>query len=491
MKRLFAVLLTFCIAGTLSAQIQFVQGDKSNKKALNSRMIHIPYNMPSDRILVVEPILNAFSAHSEHTNVKYIKVRSCDINWKDEKVTEIGNTKKYKIQTSFCTADKLHVIVELNNRDSLVIRHITLGVQNLDVVTDTAIVRYQYGSDEHGWATVEQSPDGSKYALVYSIWDDYKNVSAAKAHLFDDNMNCLWQKVLEFGDVNRVIVTDKGEVVTAAIGYLPDKEEESIFRFNMADAGGVAYGTLNTKYDLSSMALLNYVDGKVLITALDGEGRNRKFTAVRSFVFDIPFGVLLSEQRHAFSKDDVRCFENEEADDDVDTTTNRLQALDYCATAQGGAVLYNRSWTEEVHDYRAGSINSTTYCLGMILFQVDMKGNFVAVTPIRQNNQYANRPKVGADVQLHGNKLYVITNESKEETDEYTPTVPAKRSRSLIKANTSLSIYSITPNGQVAKQMLEKEENALIHTPLVKSAGEKYYFLTGGQFPQISHITLP
>ena len=30
MKRLFAVLLTFCIAGTLSAQIQFVQGDKSN-----------------------------------------------------------------------------------------------------------------------------------------------------------------------------------------------------------------------------------------------------------------------------------------------------------------------------------------------------------------------------------------------------------------------------------------------------------------------------
>lgn len=475
----------------MSAQIQFVQGDKANKKAYNPPLIQFPCNMPADRILVVEPHLSSFSAGVVNNNVKSLKVRSCDINWKDEKVTEIPNTKKYEIQASFCAADKLHVIVEKNNRDSLIIRHVALDLSTLDIVTDTAIVRYQYGSDEFGFATVEHSPDGQKHALVYTICDDYKKVSMAKAHLFDENMNCQWQKVLEFGDVNRVIVTDSGEVVTAAIGYLPDKEDESIFRFNVANAGGVAYGTLNTKYDLSSMALLNYVDGKVLITALDGEGRNRKFTAVRSFVFDIPFGVLLSEQRHAFSKDDVRCFENEEADDDVDTTTDYLQALDYCTTPQGGAVLYNRSWTFEVRDYRTGAVNSTTYCLGMLLFQVDMKGNFVAVTPIRQNNQYANRPKVGADVQLHGNKLYVITNESKEETDEYTPTVPAKRSRSLIKANTSLSIYSISPNGQVAKQMLEKKENALIHTPLVKSAGEKYYFLTGGQFPQISHITLP
>lgn len=491
MKRLIVALLTFCIAGTLSAQIQFVQGDKTNKRALTPYMIQFPRNMPADRILVVEPHLNGFGSDFSKGNVKYIKVRSCDMDWKDEKVTEIANTKKYTIQTSFCSGDKLHVIVEKNNRDSLIIRHVALDLSTLDIVTDTAIVRYQYGSDEFGLATVEHSPDGQKYALVYTICDDYKNVSMAKAHLFDENMNCQWQKVLEFGDVNHVIVTDKGEVVTAAIGYLPDKEEESIFRFNVADAGGVAYGTLNTKYDLSSMALLNYVDGKVLITALEGEGRNRKFHAVHSFVFDIPFGVLLSGQRHAFTKDDIRVFENEDADDNVDTTTDYLQALDYCTTPQGGAVLYNRSWTFEVRDYRTGAVNSTTYCLGMLLFQVDMKGNFVTITPIRQNNQYANRPRVGADMQLHGNKLYVITNESKEETDEYTPTEPAKRSHRLLKANTSLAIYSITPNGQVAKQMLEKKKNALVHTPLYKSAGEKYFFLTGGQFPQISYIILP
>ncbi len=491
MKRLFATLLTFCIAGTLSAQIQFVQGDKGNKKAYNPPLIQFPLNMPADRILVVEPRLGSFSVGLSNTNVKAIKVRSCDINWKDEKSTEIDGTKKYSIQTSFCSGDKLHLILELNNRDSLVIRHIALGLQNLDVVTDTAIVRYQYGSDEHGWVATAHSPDGSKHALVYSIWDDYKNVSAAKAHLFDDNMNCQWQKVLEFGDVNRVIVTDKGEVVTAAIGYLPDKEEESIFRFNVANAGGVAYGTLNTQYDLSSLALLNYVDGKVLITALDGEGRKRKFSAVRSFVFDIPFGVLQSEQRHVFTKDDVRCFENEDADDDVDTTTDCLQARSYCTTPQGGAVLYNRSWTVEIRDYRTGSVTTTTHCMGMILFQVDMKGNFVAITPIRQHNQYTNFTKAGTDVVLHGNNLYVITNESSEETEEYRPTVPAKRTLGLLKSNTGLSIYSVTPNGQVAKQVLEREKKALIYTHLYKGAEEKYYFLTGPKFPTISYITLP
>ncbi|MBO4741218.1 MAG: hypothetical protein J5605_06190, partial [Bacteroidales bacterium] len=352
------------------------------------------------------------------------------------------------------------------------------------------------------WATVERSPDGQKYALVYSIVDDYKNVSMAIAHLFDDNMKCQWQKVLEFGDVNRAIVTDKGEVVTAAIGYLPDKDEETAFRFNVADAGGVAYGTLNTQYDLSSLSLLNYVDGKVLFTALEGDGRERNLTiafvntgrdfyAVRSFVFDIRFGVLQSSQRHAFTQDDVRIFENADADERVDTSINDINVLDYCSTPTGGAVLYNRSWTVEMRDSRNGTVNSTTYCLGMLLFQVDMNGNFVAITPIRQDNQYANRPQVGADVQLHGNNLYVITNESKEETDEYTPTVPAKRSHNLFKANTSLSIYSVTPNGQVSKQMLEKKNNALVHMPLFKTAGEKYFFLTGGQFPQISYIILP
>ena len=491
MKRSIVIFLIACITGALSAQVQFVQGDKTNKRAYTPSLIQFPRNMPADRIIVVEPHLSAFGTGSTNTNVKYIKVRSCDMDWKDEKVTEIGDTKKYTIQASFCTADKLYVIVEKNNRDSLIIRHVALDLQNLNILTDTAIVRYEFGSDEHGWATVEHSPDGQKHALVYTIWDDYKNVSKAKAHLFDDNMKCQWQKVLEFGDVNRMIVTDKGEVVTAAIGYLPDKDEESVFRFNVADAGGVAYGILNTQYDLSSMSLLNYVDGKVLLTALEGKGRDRKFFAVRSFVFDIPFGVLLSGQRHAFTKDDIRVFENEDADDDVDTTTNCLQALDYCTTPQGGAVLYNRSWTIEMRDYRTGAINSTTHCLGMLLFQVDMNGNFVTVTPFRQSNQYANRPKVGADVLLHGNKLYIITNESKEETDEYTPTVSAKRSYNLFKANTGLSIYSVTPNGQVKKQMLEKEKDALVHTPLFKTAGEKYYFLTGGKFPNISHITLP
>ena len=504
MKKFVVFVLIICFTGGLSAQrIQFHQGEKSHKKAYIPQAIHIEEATQEGLLLVAEPDLNAFSV------AKAIKVRLCDMEWKDEKSVLIPDTKKYSIKSVFKSAGKLHLLIGFDDNDGIKLRHVALDAQSLDILTDEFIFDVKYTAAQYGEVWTATSPDGSKHCAVLRLWSDNggKYVASAQSVLFDNDMKQLRKQNLETPEIHQVMVTDRGEVVTAAMGYAEEKDDETIILFNLADANGATAAELNTHADLNMIVMLNYSDGKVLLTALEGKGDadrartgfrpgyvigSRKYSGVRAISFYIPTNHLVAEQRHAFTLDDIRCFENEDADSRVDSTTDNLGYVDRCATPQGGAVIYHRAWKLEVTDMRNGSHGGTTaHSMGMIVFQVDMDGNFTNVTPIRQHNQNADFPKVGADMFLHNGKMYVVTNESEYENDEYTPNIPAKRSPSLIKANTGLSIYAISPDGTVKKQMLEKERKALLDTPLFEGTKGRFYFLSGGIRPNMSSITIP
>lgn len=502
MKKIVIFTVITCLLGSLSAQrIPFVQGDKSHKKAYLPQQIRIVDGTTDGQYLVVEPDLNAFH------KTKAVKVRWCDINWKDSKTALIPETKSYNIKDAFCSGNKLHLLLDYEDWSYLKLRHVELDAKSLDILSDNMIVDINYTAAQRGDVMVASSPNGERHGAVLTLWSDNGGnyVASAKAFLFDKDMKQLWQRDLAATNVHQILVTDRGEVVTAAIGAYSENKEESVFLFNLADANGALAAEMNTKADVDCFALLNYNDGKVVLTALEGKGNanrvsvglgyascDRKYSGICSYCFYIPTSRMVSEQRHRFTLDDVRCFENRDADERVDSVADLLSIDDYCATPQGGAVIYHRAWKMEVRDMRTGSQGgSTAYSLGMLLAMVDMDGNITAVVPIRQNNQNADSPNVGADVFPHNGKVYVVTNESEEETDEYTPNVPAMRHKKLLKANTGLSIYAISPNGEVKKQMLEKERRALLKNPLCKGKDGIFYFLSGGVHSNISYIKLP
>ena len=489
-----------CMTTSLFAQsIQFKQGDKSNKKAYLPEAIHIVEAQQDGLLLVVEPDLNAFSV------TKAIKVRLCDMEWKDTKSLIIPDTKGYKIKKAFKTGDKLHLLLSFVDNDFVKLRKISIDAQTLDITNDEFVVNHEFTAAQRGSLITTSSPSGSRHSVVFSLWSDNGGnyVASSKVFLFDNDMKQLWQQNLKTPEVHEVIVTDRGEVVTAAMGYMPEQYEDALVLFNLADANGVAAAEFNTHADLSQMALLNYSDGKVVFTALEGKGDadrartsirpgyvegSRKYSAVHAYSFYIPTSHLVAEQRHAFTPAEICCFENKSSAND--TATDNLSYLNQCATEQGGAVIYHRGWMIERIDRRTGASNSTAHSLGMIVCQVDMDGNFTNITRIRQHNQNAGLPKVGADILAYKGKLYVVTNESENESDDYTPDVPAKRSSSLIKANTGLSIYAISPDGAVKKQMLEKKRNALLFTPLFAGSKGMFYFLSGSMKPLLSSVKI-
>ena len=494
MKKIVIFFLITCLLGSLSAQrIQFQQGEKNNKSVTTKpQLVHILECMQDGQLLVVEPIFNPAK------KTKAIKVRLCDMEWKDVKDVRIDDTKNYKIETAFRNGDKLHLLLSFVDNDLAKLRHIEIDANSLGIVSDNALINKKLNSSERSVIKSADSPDGTCHGVVFMTENEAnpQNPYSVSAFLFDNDMKQVWKhdwNLLTF--IEAVILTDNGELVVASCS-VGENQEKTLFLFDIVDAEGTRRDNFFQSTMMDRMALLNYNDGKVLLTAFEGEGSpygrpgDRQYSGIYACCYDINTRKSVSEQHYKFTPDDMRIFENARANDRVDATTNFLNVVDYCATPQGGAVLVNKNWKYEL---RGKSDNDRVFNIGMLLFQLDMEGKITRVTPIRQNNINIDWPPVGTDMFLYNDKLYIVTNESDNETDQYTPENPAMAPITMFKANTALAIYSVTSDGQVSKQMVEKERKAYLGSPLFKGKDNKFYFISGSPlYPtKLSSITIP
>lgn len=501
---LAVIMLTFgyCFLSLnpVSAQdFHFRMGEQTNKKAYNASLIHIAEGMQETQLLVVEPILKAVSGPLSNP-VKAIKVRLCDMDWNDSKSVTLDNSKKNTVHDAFRIGNRLHVLLGANEEKSLILRHVTLDAQSLDIVGDSPLVDSPLpkGCESFLWTVC--SPNGQYRGVVYAIWDDNSN-SKAVAMMFDREMNKLWERRLAYSDVFNVIATDEGAIVTLRLGMVEDNESLTAFRINMATASGEKHGEYVLDADVSDPALVGCDGSRVLALTLEGKGGygairfgslgGRDYSGIYGLVFDLDQQKITVANRHPFTDEELRILAN---DDKGQTYSQReitfMRKLDDCQTAAGGAALYQHAWSLETRNIRTGMTSTTVYSQGILLVQATMDGN-LTIKGIPQNNQNANWPPVGADLLVHGGNLYIVTNESKEASDIYTPDEPALRSKSLVFANTALAVYWFTPDGKGAKKVVEKDRKAVLATPLAGD-GDRFYFLTmGGIYPYISSLTLP
>ena len=502
MKKTLLFLLLAGIAGMMTAQdIEFRMGEKTNKKAYSTSMIRMAEGMQEGQLLVVEPELKAVAVGSYSGNsVKALKVRLCDMEWNDVKSVTLPNTKKYAVNEMFRTGDRLHTLISSDADKKLTVRHIALDAQSLEVAGDQLLVDELIEKNgEYGvWAV--SSPDGQYHGLVYAIWG--KKESRAVAMLFDRDMNKLWEQSMAYSDIFNVIVTDSGSLVTMRMGMVEDNKDITAFRVQMLNAEGERHCEYILDADVSDVALLNADGSRVLAVALEGKGGygilrfgalgNRQYTGVWGLVFDLDRQQITTANRHPFTDDELLTLCNEAAGGKVvEHSVYFVQKVDECTTPQGGAVLYQRAWKEETRNAKNGmTVTETVHSKGILVVQADMQG-VLTISRLPQNNQNAGWPDVGADLLAKGDRVYVVTNESKDESDEYTPDRPAKRSKSLIMANTALAVYWFTPDGQGAKRVVERNRKALLKTPLFAGNDGRFYFLTTGSiYPHISILKL-
>ena len=138
MKKILFALSLACLTGSAVAQdIEFQMGEKTNKKAYQASMIQMAEGMHEGQLLVVEPELKAVSVGGPSPkSVKALKVRLCDMEWKDEKSITLPDTKKSLPYKTFRVGSRLHTVVSRGDDKKLTVRHIALDAQSLEVVDD-------------------------------------------------------------------------------------------------------------------------------------------------------------------------------------------------------------------------------------------------------------------------------------------------------------------------------------------------------------------
>ncbi len=125
----------------------------------------------------------------------------------------------------------------------------------------------------------------------------------------------------------------------------------------------------------------------------------------------------------------------------------------------------------------------------MLLVRVDMNGK-IGTNRIPMDNKTTKWPSI--DMFQHGERLYVMLNESKKEPDEYNPDKVAERKKLSIFANCALAVYWFTPEGRGDKRVVVRDEKAMMVSNVYHGNGNRFYCLTsGGLFPNLTSIILP
>lgn len=493
MKRIFLALVFVGLAGLVSGQDFEVRiSDKTNKKIGATGMVRIVEGVQEGQLLVVEPKLKTFVGPFSNP-VKSVRVRLCDLEWKETKCITLDDTKKNAIEDAFRIGNSLHVLVSYTEKKQLRLRHVVLDAQTLDISTDEVLYSAPIEKKGEGRVWTASSPNGRYHGAVCAVWPK-EGDGMAMALMFDSAMNKLWQQPLYFSNISDVMVNDSGMLATLQAGFFEDNDAVTPFRLNVADGKGVKHGDFVLNARVGHSALMNFTGNRLVAVALEESGV-WKYTGLWSMVFNLQEGAeRLSGSRHPFTDEELRLFSNDAPDESVSSRreAESLRLVDCCPTPQGGAAVYQRTWQTAVRNIKTGmTSNESFHSVGLLLVQVDMNGR-ITTHRIPQRNQNANFPKVGADIFVHGDRLYVVTNESKEESDVYNPDQPAKRSGSLIMANCALAVYWFTPDGQGAKKVVEREHKAILISRLFAGSNNRFYFLaTSLAFPHMCSVVLP
>ena len=237
MKKIIFTVLIVCFTGVASAQgITFQMGEKTNKKAYDTKMIRIVEGMQDGQLFVVEPELKAISGPKSNP-VKSVKVRLCDREWNDTKSITLSDSKKSGIGDAFRSGNRLHVVISKNVDKKLVVRHVAFNAQSLEIVNDEPLVDIPIQKNDEAFVWTVASPNGQYHSVVYAVWSE-KGESKVVAMLFDNNMKKLWEQRLFYSDVFNVIVTDNGMGMTKErLEQISDKinkvsDDDDIFGLN-------------------------------------------------------------------------------------------------------------------------------------------------------------------------------------------------------------------------------------------------------------------
>ena len=351
------------------------------------------------------------------------------------------------------------------------------------------VVKMDYDRKDVCLVKAASSPDGRKMGVVAIVLLADGKGQNTYAAMYDNRVQKLWGKTVTLGTMQDVMVTDDGRLVT--FGYEPAGEETK-FLFNVLDAERVSSFDAMVKCDpVKEMHMANVIGdyAVALGTYQPADRRNAdKLTAgVVGLSFNLAEAKVAGFTMRSFQNEDVDIFLNAKTKKiQKDLMCERIAVQSYAPVSYGGVMAVGR--TQRVETTKTGSAPVVqTQQFGLHLVAVDTEGRVRWARNFRRNDtqKKGDEPMQIGMVETDG-KLCLICSENAKAPAIYDIANPAKLYTVGGKGN--LSLYTIDPQGEVEKFVLEKKGKHSMLRADLRQDGKMIILATTGKFTRAAEM---
>lgn len=466
MKKLTFLLLLFSCMAVAKAQPQMpsVRLAETHKgyDHLMANGSHIVSMTDNELIIVTHKTMSLLGSYGWQG----LQVVVTDTNLNVLRQVDIPDTKLNQVVAANYVDGKVYVLHQLMIPTRLY--RTVVDPVSMTVGSTGFLLNEINGYDLEYYNSLAQSDNGLFYALS-GIWvnSTSKEVSARQI-LLDEKFQLLWEKQYETSFTNDVFVNDDGMVFL--FGYQYDQgSRKTVVELSRLDVNEerrvTSYASLGEVYRLK---LLGIVGNTAVASGYIRTPNSPKKTDC----FDKMVGVSLNLDTEEL-KTDVVPFTSDELNVFGNLSTkkeNKIGMVDNLVltsithTSYGGAMLIQREWKVTTHSTQAPD-RDDYFTMGALAMAVDTNGTIIWHKPFRTVCQESNNSMwnhtffLDAAVRAHGNDVFVFLPESARTPTVYDITNAVKKTKVQLQDH-ACSIYGISPNGEVSKQVHLLDDNA-------------------------------
>ena len=321
------------------------------------------------------------------------------------------------------------------------------------------VVKMDYDRKDVCVVKGDASPDGHRLGVVAVVFLADGKGQNTYAAMFDNRVKKLWEKTVFLGTPQDILVTDEGRMVT--FGYESVSQEETKIRFNVLDEERASnFESLVNCDPIKEMHMANVIgDYAVALGTYQPVGRRNaeKLTAgVVGISFRFSEGKVSGLTMRPFQNEDVDIFLNMKTKKiQKELSCERIAVQSYAPVSYGGVITMGRM--QRVETTKTGSAPVVqTQQMGLHVVAVDTTGHVRWARNLRRfdTQKKGDEPMLMGLLESDG-KLCLIRTENAKEPAIYDIAKPSKQF--VIGSKGNMALYTIDPQGEVEKFILEKK----------------------------------
>lgn len=458
-------------AATLSAQPAITRGMESKRFTAQELM--------EARYVGIQNKLNAWITEGK----KHVKqVVLVDVNLEPVSIAPVAGSGDLEVLAASVTPNRTGLLlVNREGKKRTVVLRCEVDAESLAMVEpyDT-VVAYDYGKKDVCMVWGATSPSGQYNALVSVLQLNETQQYKTYIALFDARMQKIWDKEYPLGSMGDMMVTDDGRIVT----FGEERAEgESHFVFNVLDSTRSTTGQASVKCEpMKNFRLTNVVGNHLLAMGTyhpDGKKADRLTSGVVAMSFNLDSATIEGFQIRPFQNEDMNIFLNKKTKKiQKETVTERIVELGRMATPYGAVLALGRDMAVEKSS-NSGAVSREGYGMGIHLVAFDTTGRVRWVRNIRRNDKTDDGTLPTLGIASVSDKVCIVKTEHAKMPAIYEISDEAKQYALGDKGN--LVIYTIDPDGNTEKLLLEKKCRQAIFRAIGCNDGTLLFFGGNGK----------